>query len=100
MAQRLIWIAGDWRQPDFAPALAWLDAYARCTHWTDVEEISTAVAESPTAIIIVQSVPRRVSRREVERWHAVAPLARLVALVGPWCEGELRSGRPWPGVVR
>src|SRR4029078_6576733 len=28
-----------------------------------------------------------------------APLARLVALVGPWCEGEMRSGRAWPGVV-
>ena len=23
-----------------------------------------------------------------------------MALVGTWCEGELRSGRPWPGVVR
>ena len=32
--------------------------------------------------------------------HRRAPLARLVALLGSWCEGEVRSGHPWPGVTR
>ncbi len=30
------------------------------------------------------------------RW----PLAGIVALLGSWCEGETRTGRPWPGVRR
>jgi hypothetical protein len=28
------------------------------------------------------------------------PLADIVVLVGPWLEGETRSGRPWPGARR
>jgi hypothetical protein len=27
-------------------------------------------------------------------------LARIVGLLGSWCEGEMRSGRPWPAAVR
>ena len=54
----------------------------------------------PTAIVLVQSRPGQISRDEVERLHAAAPLARLVALVGDWCEGELRNGQAWAGVIR
>jgi hypothetical protein len=54
----------------------------------------------PAAILLIQSRPGQIADRDVERLHAAAPLARLIVLVGPWCEGEMRSGRPWPGVVR
>jgi hypothetical protein len=37
---------------------------------------------------------------EVDRLRTAAPLARLIVLLGSWCEGEPRSGRPLPGVVR
>lgn len=54
----------------------------------------------PDAILFVQSRPGQIGPTEVERLHAAAPLSRLVMLVGSWCEGELRSGRPCSGVIR
>ena len=89
-----IWLAGDGQHPHFAEALAWLGEHA------NLIPLPAEGAAAPSAILIAQSRPGQFSRAAVEAWHARAPLARLVALVGPWCEGEQRSGRPWPGVVR
>jgi hypothetical protein len=36
----------------------------------------------------------------VEDLYRLYPLSRLLALLGPWCEGEVRSGKPWQGVTR
>jgi hypothetical protein len=111
-AQQTVWVVGDWQQAEFAEAMAWLTTAARCT-WCDargsevfgrrkaVEDyVPPKTLDSCSAILLVQSRPGQISRGDVERMHVAAPLARLVALVGEWCDGELRSGRPWPGVVR
>src|SRR4051812_13125153 len=105
MDEKTIAIVGDWRHADFADALLWLNARAACACYHDVsaaaEELgSPARRRDPASILFMQSRPGQISAREVECLHAIAPLAGLAALVGPWCEGELRSGRPWPGVVR
>ncbi len=34
------------------------------------------------------------------RLRRACPLARFCSLLSSWCEGETRSGRPWPGVWR
>lgn len=54
----------------------------------------------PEVIVIVQSRPGQIQPFEVEQLHAASPLSRLVVLAGSWCEGELRSGQPFPGVMR
>lgn len=54
----------------------------------------------PDLIVVVQSYPDEFSESKIEPLRHVAPLARMVALLGPWCEGETRTGRPWPGAVR
>jgi hypothetical protein len=98
-----VWIVGDWRHATFAAAMRWLNARTRCDCFEHVHAAvaaSTDRSESPSAIMLVQSRPGQLTSYEVERLHVAAPLARLVALVGPWCDGELRSGQPWPGVVR
>src|SRR5262245_23662353 len=117
MDQRTIWFGGDWRHADFAAALAWLRERTVLLPLPLGEGVSAIGAAQltnphpnplprgegtgpPHAILFFQSRPGQISCREVECQHARAPLARLVALVGPWCEGEQRSGRPWPGVVR
>jgi hypothetical protein len=105
MTQPTVWVVGDWKQAEFGAAVEWIQARARCLSF---EGAGTAAArlraveglQAPTAIVLAQSRPGQMSRGDVERLHAAAPLARLVALVGAWCEGELRSGEPWPGVVR
>ena len=100
MDQPSIWIVGDWQHTDFSAAVAWLAESARCERFSDPSEPNRGCQSAPHAILLLQSRPGQISANEVEQWHAAAPLARLVALVGPWCEGELRSGQPWPGVVR
>src|SRR5690349_536160 len=105
MSDASIWIIGEWRYADFSGALAWLDSHAACQRFDHPADALSALRSAeqqrdPAALLLVQSRPGQFSAREVERLHAAAPLARLVALVGPWCEGEARSGRPWPGVER
>jgi hypothetical protein len=100
-----VWIVGDWHHADFREARSWLDSQASCTFFATAREALEAVKEkdnqfAPSAIVIAQSRPGQISAGDVERLYAVAPLARLVALAGPWCEGEGRTGRPWPGVLR
>jgi hypothetical protein len=97
----LVWLAGDIHHTDFAPAVAWL--WSR----TVVHELPSIDAppddparQFPAAIVLCQSRPGQISQAAVESLHARAPLARLVALVGCWCEGEVRSGHPWHGVKR
>jgi hypothetical protein len=51
-------------------------------------------------IVVAQSRPGEISLSKVERLRRMAPLAGMVGLLGSWCEGETRTGRPWPGVER
>jgi hypothetical protein len=57
-------------------------------------------ATSPELIVITQARPGEVGHEQVDRLRRAAPLARLVAVLGSWCEGEARSGHPWPAVER
>ncbi len=54
----------------------------------------------PDVIVLVQARPGEISHQEVDALRRAAPLARLVGLLGSWCEGEVRTGSPWPGVPR
>lgn len=95
----LIWLIGETEHADFAPAVQWLSAVARCEV---IPHGSTPAPGSdfPAAIFFFQARPGSVRQADVERLHRLAPLARLLILAGPWCEGELRSGRPPRGVTR
>jgi hypothetical protein len=55
---------------------------------------------APELIVITQSRPGEVGHEQVDRLRRAAPLARLVGVLGSWCEGEARSGHPWPAVER
>jgi len=99
MPQPLIWLTGDVTHADFAPAVAWLREEATCL----IVSAGTRLPcndSFPVAILILQSRPGVVLDESVELLHRRAPLARLIALVGPWCEGELRSGTPKHGLTR
>jgi hypothetical protein len=61
---------------------------------------STHAPEAPTAILFMQARPGSIAQDDIEQFHHLAPQARLLMLVGPWCDGELRSGRPCEGVAR
>jgi CheY-like chemotaxis protein len=54
----------------------------------------------PALVVICQTWPDEFSSRDLMRLRGAAPLARFCGLLSSWCEGETRSGRPWPGVWR
>ena len=64
--------------------------------------LATLVDQSltPDVFVIAQSYPGEFVDEQIDRLRRVAPLARLVAVLGTWCEGEMRSGTPWCGAVR
>ncbi|MGI8978184.1 MAG: hypothetical protein ACR2FY_03050 [Pirellulaceae bacterium] len=95
-----VWMLGDWEQPEFAPAVAYLRREADLNLLVSDAKDSRPRTNDPDLILLVASRPGRFSTAEVETLHRRAPLARLVALLGGWCEGEVRSGHPWPGVTR
>jgi hypothetical protein len=99
MHSTTIWLTGELRDADFAPAVAWLRDAATCVD-ISADSMPETIAEFPAAIVLFQARPGAISQRRVESLHRHAPLARLIVVAGPWCEGELRSGRPAQGITR
>jgi hypothetical protein len=84
-----IWLAGDCEHSDFAAAVDWLRSHCQCLNREAF----------PAAIVVFQSRPGSVSRRQVESLHRLAPLAQLLLVTGAWCDGE-RSNKLAAGVSR
>lgn len=54
----------------------------------------------PEIVILVQRLPGQYSPEEINLLRRSLPLTRIVVVVGNWCEGETRTGRPHAGVPR
>jgi ActR/RegA family two-component response regulator len=113
----MILAVGDFERDEFAAAWA---ALQRLGPVAIAADLGTAIASvcrtatpgrldgpapaegegEPAAIILAQSYPGQFAAAAIERLQALAPLARIVVVAGSWCEGEMRSGRPWPGAIR
>lgn len=101
--QIAVLLTGDVRHRDFHAAVDWLASHTQLVRQTDLEETARQlqnIRPAPRLIVVAQSRPGQFSARQIELLHRAAPLARLICLLGSWCEGETRSGRPWPGVER
>src|SRR3954454_5745062 len=55
---------------------------------------------SPELVVVAQSRPDSVSHAQYEQFQREAPLAGVLSLLGSWCEGETRTGKPWKGAHR
>jgi hypothetical protein len=84
-------VVGDMDHADFRDAIGIVRAQAR---------LVAREAEPCDLIIFVQSRPNSICAKHVEALRRASPLAGVIALVGSWCEGETRTGRPLPGVER
>lgn len=98
-----VMLIGDSEQREFAAPLMWLGKHCRC-HWyptvAEAVEALQLAANAPDWVVLVASYRGAFDHAEVESLHKLAPLARLLTLLGSWCEGEMRSGRALPGVAR
>lgn len=103
--RRQVWVVGSREAAEFQPLLDWLSETTATRFATGRE---TALSDLPTAsqfedalwVVFLSARPDSLSRETVERWQRWFPLARFVVVLGSWCEGETRTGRPWPGVAR
>ena len=72
------------RARDLPAALDWIEARGR----------------EPAVLIIQQAWPGQTPAIELDRLAQRLPLTRVCTLAGSWCEGEMRTGKPWPAAVR
>jgi len=96
-------LIGDSERPEFRRAAEVLRAECDLLLAEDVDQALakwTTETCGPEVIVLAQDRPGQFSWEAVEALRRQWPLARLQALLGPWCEGETRSGRPWPAATR
>jgi hypothetical protein len=83
-----VWLVGDVDHGDFVDAMALVRSTAHVEH------------AQPEVIIVAQCRPWSFGNWDVDRLRRSAPLAGVVSLLGSWCEGETRTGRPLTGTQR
>lgn len=54
----------------------------------------------PDLVLLAQSRPGEYADPSLNALKMHLPLARFLFLLGSWCEGESRTGHPWPGAER
>ncbi len=96
-------IVGPWRQSEFQLAVRSIEPWHDFPHVESVPEACRALAQSdvaPELILIAQPLPGLVRQNDVDQLQQLAPLARILVVVGSWCEGGLRTDSPPTGVLR
>jgi CheY-like chemotaxis protein len=102
ISQRVLFV-GDPSHHEFREPVAWLSEYCGLTICGGIDEALSQLAgesKSPEVIVVAAARPGLFSQRDVTSLLRNAPLARIIGLMGGWCEGELRTGKPWRGVTR
>ena len=98
-----ILIIGDVERSEFRESVAALEDCGIVETAADVESAMAALAggpAAPLAVVVAQSYPGQFASREIDRLRNAAPLAQVFGLMGTWCEGEMRTGQPWPASSR
>lgn len=97
-----ILVTGNFDREEFATAVAEMREGGELIQVGSLESAAEWLAGNPAVglAVVAQARPGQFSAAAIERLPAAAPLTPIVALLGSWCEGEMRSGSPWPGVPR
>jgi hypothetical protein len=93
--EKRILVTGDYSHRDFSGLLQGRQSLTM----VPLKRIDYLDAEFDL-VIVARAYPDQIDVDCVERLLARFPMVPVVALLGTWCEGESRSGKPWPGIVR
>ncbi|MCE5268979.1 MAG: hypothetical protein LLG00_13970 [Planctomycetaceae bacterium] len=96
-------LLGEAERPEFREAHACVERWGVVRAIEDISAAASAVSDghvAPDLIVVAQSRPGEFSHQAIDKLRRQAPLARIVGLMGSWCEGEMRSGSPWPATAR
>jgi DNA-binding NarL/FixJ family response regulator len=94
---------GNAQRAEFKEARRCLDDWGMILECANGDAAAALLAEGrivPDLIVVAQTAPGQFAHEAIDRLRRLAPLARIVGLMGAWCEGEMRTGSPWPGSVR
>jgi hypothetical protein len=103
MRQISVLLIGDLYRPEFEGVREFLASFGPIRLFFDAETALNVLAKDeivPDHTIIVQTFPGEFPQQVVDQLREAAPLSRMITLLGSWCEGEMRSGQPWPTVIR
>ncbi|MGD0517939.1 MAG: hypothetical protein ABSA26_10430 [Thermoguttaceae bacterium] len=103
MSEISILVLGEIDRPEFLGVRSTLKSLGRISCLTEVKQAIKALEAGeiiPDVIVIAQAFPGQFSHQDADRLRRLAPLGRIVRLLGSWCEGEIRSGQPLPAAVR
>jgi CheY-like chemotaxis protein len=103
MSELSILLVGKVERGEFRDAPDVLERYGRVVRSDRVDDAVALLAGGQVVadlIAVAQAYPGEFSCESIDRMRRMAPLARVVALLGSWCEGETRTGDPWPAAIR
>jgi hypothetical protein len=103
MPEIYILLLGETDRPEFSDIRSTLESLGRVSRINAVEQAIEVLEQGeiiPDVIVIAQAFPRQYSHGDIDRLRRLAPLSRILALLGSWCEGETRSGQPLPAAIR
>jgi CheY-like chemotaxis protein len=97
----VLWL-GDCDRHEFVAAREFLLRHTRLETATTLKQALDLLAAEPRfeLEVIAHSFPSLFSTADIDVLRRARPLLPLLGLMGSWCEGEPRSGQPWPGVPR
>jgi len=94
---------GDGSKCEFRRVLSTLKASTHAKTAVNLDEATALLAvprETVDLIILAVSRPGEIRCDQFDDLVRQAPLSRIILVLGSWCEGEQRSGKPWPGGQR
>lgn len=97
MSEHKILVTGDFWHSDFQTILAGFEVPVTLVPF---EKAKTIVDDRFDLVVIAQARRGQHSAAEVQELQTLFSTTPIIALLGSWCEGETRSGAPWPGVPR
>ena len=103
MSEISILLLGETDRPEFCDFPSTLESLGRVSRISELEraiEVLETGEITADVIVIAQSFPQQFSHGDIDRLRRLAPLSRILVLLGSWCEGETRSGQPLPAAIR
>lgn len=96
-------LIGDFQQAEFSPAYQALCCSSEVRRTDTVSGAIRLVGDEeyfPDVIVVAASRPGQHSHAALHSLRRSLPLTPILGIQGTWCEGEPRTGTPWPGMLR
>ncbi len=94
---------GDSPSFEFREAISWLENHCSVERVASFGALARLLENSstdPWAVVVMQQYKGEFDHVDAAAIAQAIPLSRLVVLLGSWCEGETRTGKPLAGFVR